>query len=687
MATVRITWLNRLLRRLLKRGRGEVRAMEEALHLESVLRFAGLFGATILFPTALLTWFGLSSVTAGPELVATDVQREATVTADTFWAQAERRFSSFEQRVHTRLEAGRSPIESPRELHPQLLVALSFDLEGNLRAPFIEEAEVELDLGFHPAQLEAQRAERAGENPLLVAQKYARAATLVPSASARGRAIFDEARMLARSSRSAEVGAKLKLVEDRFRGLRDPWGFRLKDLARLELARLTLARDPVAGNDALRSLVENLLAERWVVGQGGESAIARHALSLARVGDGADWVAATRERVAERSAALYWATKLLPEVDQVSRAGAGIRVADGDLLWRSGTRALWVAVNWDGRRYEFGLDQEAIVAELKSDARASAVADADVVAWLLGPGESPPRQTLATKSLAPWLGGWQVAVAVRDPEALAQTRRSERNRRLLIIAVAVLMIGFGTMSTVWLVKRELDVARMQTAFAANVSHELRSPITHIRIQGESLMYGLADTEAEREEAYVSIVRESERLSRLVDNVLDFAAIEQGAKRYTMRDLDIVDTVLRAVDSISSAQEVMDKELDVELPADLPEVAHDADAIAQCVINLVSNAAKYSDPNGWIGLRGRLVEGGVEITISDKGIGIAPHDLRRLFDPFFRSRDALARRRKGTGIGLTITRYIMRAHGGEVQVASRPGHGSTFTLRFPVEPRV
>jgi two-component system sensor histidine kinase SenX3 len=108
-------------------------------------------------------------------------------------------------------------------------------------------------------------------------------------------------------------------------------------------------------------------------------------------------------------------------------------------------------------------------------------------------------------------------------------------------------------------------------------------------------------------------------------------------------------------------------------------------VAQCVINLVSNAAKYSSPGGWIGVRGRVVEGGVEITVSDKGIGIAAHDLKQLFEPFFRSRDALARRRKGTGIGLTITRYIMVAHGGDVFVQSKPGQGSTFTLRFPPGP--
>jgi signal transduction histidine kinase len=124
------------------------------------------------------------------------------------------------------------------------------------------------------------------------------------------------------------------------------------------------------------------------------------------------------------------------------------------------------------------------------------------------------------------------------------------------------------------------------------------------------------------------------------------------------------------------------ELEITVPYDLPVIHHDADAIAQCLINLISNAAKYSDPGGWIGILGRRVEGGAELAISDRGIGIAAHDLRRIFEPYYRSRDALARRRKGTGIGLTITRYIMEAHGGNISVQSRPGKGSTFTLRFP-----
>ena len=258
-------------------------------------------------------------------------------------------------------------------------------------------------------------------------------------------------------------------------------------------------------------------------------------------------------------------------------------------------------------------------------------------------------------------------------------------RRLWIVLVTLGLIILGILLSARQIKRELDIARMQTDFAANVSHELRSPITQIRLKGEMLMLGMCDEEQERQEAYQAIVRESERLSRLVDNVLDFGAIERGLKQYDLRPADLSVTVHRAVDIVSSSQEVQNKTLDLSLSEILPAVEHDPDAIAQCVINLVSNAAKYSDVNGWIGIRCRVLQRAVEITVSDKGIGIAAQDLKNIFEPFFRSEDKSARLRKGTGIGLTITRYIMEAHGGQVSVQSRPGVGSTFTLRFPCSP--
>ncbi len=667
--------------------------MEDAMHLEGVLRFVGLFAVTILGPTAMLTYFGVSSVAAEEASLHAELERTATITADTFWSGMDRKFSGVERRIEGRLVSGRSPLDAPLELHPHVLTALRFDDAGALQAPFSIGENTDEDIvvpELHPAVQRAVALERQGAPIADVAVAYADAATTVPWASMRWRMRFDQARMLLKGGQRDAAFSLLDRIALEAPTLRDSWGFRLGDLARLTRAEALFAsevpQERAAGIAAMRQLVDDIMAARWQVGQGGESAIVRSVLSeLEPVETPDEWMAAHRGRVTERTASLYWTGELLPELYPIVADAGRQRGIDGRLRWQVSQHALWVTTWWGGRFYAFALNKDDVLAELKADARASALADAAVTAHLVSPDEPVSDHALVTKPLAPWLTGWSVVVVPRDPQALVDNRDRKRSRRLGIILLAVGMIGVGTVLTARLVKRELDVARMQADFAANVSHELRSPITHIRVQGESLMFDLMDDEEEKEEAYVSIVRESERLSRLVDNVLDFAAIERGAKRYALREDDIGGAVSRAIDSVRSAQEVRDKELDVDLPDDLPHVFFDSDAVAQCVINLVSNAAKYSSEGGWIGVRGRRVEGGVEIAISDRGIGIAAHDLRQIFEPFYRSRDAMARRRKGTGIGLTITRYIMRAHGGDVQVQSRPGHGSTFTLRFPLRP--
>lgn len=680
------TLLQRILRVLLVPGRGEARAMEEAIHLASVLRLIALFVVSIALPASLLAYFAVRAARVEEALVVNDLRREGAVAADTFWASLDRDFTGFEQRVVDRLRSGRSPLEAPGELHPKLRVALRFDRDGRLRAPFVVDDELQLipeeDL-FHPTVRAATRAAAAGAPPAERLSRLRAVAGALGAPALRARAELDEAHLHLQLGQAREAMGLLDALIARGESDRDPYGLRVSDQARLMRAEALLQREPEAGARALRAFIEELLAERWTVGQGGEAALARRALNLIPAEAGGEWAPVARGRLEERAAMLYWTEVLLAELDPVFGATPG-RLPDGVVRWEQSDRALWATTWWGDDYYAFGIELEDVLSELQADARAAVVADSDVSAYLLSPNEKPPEDALTSKSLGPWLGGWTLVVALRDAERLAAERADRRAVRAIVVGSALFVLLAGSLTTLALLRRELQVARQQTDFAASVSHELRSPITHIRSQGEALLYGLKETDEEKEEAFLSIVRESERLSRLVDNVLDFAAIERGAKRYTLRPGDIAETVMNAIDSISSAQEVQDKELDVDLPADLPPVAHDADAIAQCVINLVSNAAKYSPAGGWIGVRGRVVEGGVQITISDKGIGIAAHDMQQIFEPFFRSRDAMARKRKGTGIGLTITRYIMNAHGGEVTVASRPGQGSTFTLRFPSE---
>lgn len=226
---------------------------------------------------------------------------------------------------------------------------------------------------------------------------------------------------------------------------------------------------------------------------------------------------------------------------------------------------------------------------------------------------------------------------------------------------------------------------MKADFAANVSHELRSPITQIRLKAESLQLDLCYDDDDRREHYDAIVLESERLSRLVDNVLDFAAIERGAKRYSLRADDLLDVVRFQAEATEDTLRSRGLELSVDLPDDLPPVWLDREAIGQVIINLLSNAAKYGADGGWVGLRVWETEEGVELSVADRGIGISEEELPQVFDDFFRSTDPLVRRKKGTGIGLAIVRYIVEAHGATITVESEAGEGTTFTILFPTTP--
>jgi signal transduction histidine kinase len=480
---------------------------------------------------------------------------------------------------------------------------------------------------------------------------------------------------------SSAEGAFAAVVADHEQ-TRDPLGFRLGDLARLRLAELALARDQAEGERLLRRDVEALLAGTWIIGNGAEAAVARRALDLVAGRASSEWVAQARGTLEDRSAQLFWAERLLPELDTLAARGL-FRSSEVRFAYQLSDRAVWATTSIDDGQYVFGLELGSIVAEARILAARAAGPDTDVVVKVLGPGEAPPEALLSRQPLTAWMPGWTIAVEARDPDGLAQRRTEERLRGSGIVLVSVGMIVVGATLSARLVQRELDSARDKSDFAAHVSHELRSPITQIRLKAEALQLGLATTDEQVTRHYDVIAREAERLSRLVDNVLDFSAIERGRKRYTLRPGDLGGTVLRAVESARVAMETRTMRIELELPEDLPPIWHDADAIAQVMHNLLSNAAKYGQEAAWIGVTVRATDDGVEVGVADRGIGIAAEEQPHVFEQYWRSSDPQARRRKGTGIGLTIVKYIMEAHGGRVSLASSPGAGTTFTLHFPL----
>jgi signal transduction histidine kinase len=233
------------------------------------------------------------------------------------------------------------------------------------------------------------------------------------------------------------------------------------------------------------------------------------------------------------------------------------------------------------------------------------------------------------------------------------------------------------------VRREVLLAEMRSQFVSSVSHELKTPLTAIRMFAETLRLGRAKDTATQMEYLDTIVNESERLTRLLNNVLDFSKIEQGKRTYHPCPAslpEIVRTTARAMEYPLKQQGFV---LDVRIDESLPQIRVDRDAIEQAVLNLLSNAMKYSGESRWIELRLRREDDYAIIQVIDKGVGIDPKDQERIFDKFYRVPTRDNQSLPGTGLGLSLVAHIAKAHGGSVRVESAPGEGSAFSIFLPL----
>lgn len=264
-------------------------------------------------------------------------------------------------------------------------------------------------------------------------------------------------------------------------------------------------------------------------------------------------------------------------------------------------------------------------------------------------------------------------------------RASVRRQVMVFMAafgVLLLVITAGTVATWRLVRRETEMARLKADFVANVSHDLKTPLSVIRMFGETLEMGRLPDEAARREYYRVIARESERLSRLIDNVLDFSRIEGGRRTYQPVPTAVEPLIRDVLDAFAYPLAQQGFKVEVQVAPDLPEVTLDADAIAQALSNLIDNAIKYSTERKTLRIEAKISHHRLGITVADEGIGIAREEHRRIFDKFYRVGRSETQGRRGSGVGLALVRHIARAHDGDVTVDSRPGEGSRFTLWIP-----
>lgn len=268
-------------------------------------------------------------------------------------------------------------------------------------------------------------------------------------------------------------------------------------------------------------------------------------------------------------------------------------------------------------------------------------------------------------------------------ETLGEIAQARYYRNLALIVVLDIVLVFGVFFVYRTIKREMELVAMKSDFVSNVSHELRTPLSLIRMFVETLEMKRVKSEKKKQEYYGIILRETERLTRLINNILNFSRMESSTRKFRFQQADI-NLILSSVMAIYSYQlEQLQFVVKFSLEKNIPLITIDEEAISEALHNVIDNAIKYSAEKKFLGIRSFVKNDNLVIEIEDHGIGIPAEVQSKIFDKFYRVSQGLVHTAKGSGLGLTIVRYIIESHQGSISVNSNIGNGSTFTITLPL----
>jgi anti-sigma regulatory factor (Ser/Thr protein kinase) len=522
----------------------------------------------------------------------------------------------------------------------------------------------------------AQRAEFALEDVSRAAELYRSALSEAEHPAQAAHARLFLARALAKSGRQPEAAAEYSLVATTPTGVMDEHGIPLA-LYAIDQLLTTGSADTAAVWEGLRNAV---YGERWLappalyllrdlLGQLSESPLADPSHP------GKDSLSSTVSRDlgrTERALAL-----------RGDYAGLGLIPLDADPTYRQSRWVLYGSPPWLVGAAPAADRDQAVVVAVRSGPILAAVGNEVTPSGSLV-GEIGLATTAAPEGefLGPDFPG--LFVHFRGSEGIRFSdvggARWWFYRAGLALVLGVTLFGGYLL---WRdVRREVQVAQMRSRFVSAVSHELKTPLTAIRMFAETLQMGRQIDSDTQVEYLDTIVNESERLTRLLNNVLDFSKIERGGKTYRREDHCLAEVVEATARAIRYPLQQQKFNLSVEIEEDLPTARVDRDAIEQAILNLLDNAMKYSGESRDIALRLGSKNGEAVISVSDHGAGVDPTERSRIFEQFYRATSPDGDRVPGTGLGLTLVQHIADAHGGRVTVESAVGEGSTFSLHLP-----
>jgi signal transduction histidine kinase len=511
---------------------------------------------------------------------------------------------------------------------------------------------VSQEFALHRQAGEAQ--EFIQKNYAAAAEAYRLALASARRAGERGEARLALARTLVKAGNADDASSQYRLLLNDPAEARDEQGVGFRFYAAERL--LAAGRDP----DAVRSFLSNQVT--------GEGRLTLPELYMIRSLLGSPPDVRTGQKLAERIAEMEQAEALAKDFPRVRAQIESGAASDGP-AWVPYGNPLWLVTMTSPQPPLPGL--------------VMAVSSAMIVppgVKLLGRAAQRAAMVDALGEAFPGL-----RVEWTDSRFLAAARQGlPAGIWIAALALVLGMAVFGGYLLLRDVDRDVRMNEVRSQFVASVSHELKTPLTSIRMFAETLAMGRARDEGARSEYLETIVNESERLARLVDNVLDFSKIEQGKKIYRLRPTRLEEVASSAARAMQFPLAQQGFQLRLSVQEQMPELKADPDAIQQAILNLLTNAMKYSGDAREIDLRLSARNGDAVIEVADHGLGLAPEEQKRIFEKFYRAPSHESRLIAGTGLGLTLVAHIAKAHGGRVEVESAPGTGSTFCIFLPLE---
>jgi len=639
------------------------------------------FLAVAVALVGVMLWLGWKLVRQDKELAAQRLQERRESATDLAVVALKKSLSLIEERM-TRL-ASLAPAEQRRQAAADV-TTLPDDCALILFRPDVAEAFPDVKLPFYPTV-----PSEVGPSASLFAEAERLEFRQSDSAGAVA-ALRDPAHS---SDPRIRAGALVRMARN-YRKL-GRWGEALaayEELAAIKDVRIeTLPADLIALQARLRIfeqtnrveaakqdavLLQNGLRERrWRLTRG---AYEFHAAEAQRILGQAEQPPADGETLALASA-----TETLYKEWRRNLPAAGNRI-----LWESNQPllAVWRQANDGltllllGRRWLEAQLEESRGFSFAKQGIVVVLTDADGRSVVGRPASGPQRQTvrLAAETQLPW----NVHAVATDPDTVLAPARTRQ--RILVTAIWLIsaLILAGAYLVGRAVTREMAVSRLQSEFVSSVSHEFRTPLSSLCLLSDLLASGRVASDADRDAYYGVLVRESRKLRRLVEGLLNFGRMEAGAMQYRFETVDPAELVRELAADFQREVEASDFRLEMTAAKDTPLVSADPTVLGSAVWNLLDNAVKYSPECRQVWIDVLKEDGRAVIRVRDRGLGIPASERKRIFEKFTRGEAARQGGIEGAGVGLAMVHSIMAAHGGEVRLESEPGRGSTFTLSLP-----